>query len=199
MKVQILIPCYNGSKTIQRCLESALKQTYKDIEIIFLDDCSTDNTAEIAKKYNIRYYKNDINLGRGGSRNKLLDLATSEYCCWLDADDYMLPDKIKKQINYITYNNKCNFLATEMYDMTSNMIVGAGGNKAHMMNSLTLETLRKSNCINHPTVMFRLETAKKIRFKDNMKFNEDWDFYIRAYENGFKVVAIPEKLYVYNL
>jgi glycosyltransferase involved in cell wall biosynthesis len=198
MKIQILIPCYNGEKTIARCLDSIKKQTYKDIEVIFLDDCSTDKTAEIAKTYDITYYKNEPNLGRGMSRNKLLELADTEYCCWCDADDYMIKNKIEEQVKYIKENPDCNFLATEMFDMKKGQITGVGCNKAHMINDLTYEKLVKTNCINHPTVMFKLDVARKYGFAD-MKRNEDWDFYKKIYKDGFKVDAVAKELYVYNL
>lgn len=198
MKVDILIATYNSDKTLKRCLDNIFKQTYKDINVIVLDDGSTDNTYEIVSKYDIKYYKNETNKGRGYSRNRLLELSESKYACWCDADDYMLPDKIEKQVEYLQKNTNCNFLSTEMLDMKNELIIGNGCNKAKDINSLTLDILRKSNCINHPTVLFNVDVAKEIGFRE-MKRNEDWDFYIRLYENGYKVDAIPEKLYVYNL
>jgi len=200
--VSILIPFYNAESTIKKCIDSILKQTYKEIYIVLLNDGSTDNSKQIVDEYDdvrIIYNENDGNKGRGYSRNRLLELSNTELCCWCDADDYMLPSKIEKQVKYFNENEDCKFLATEMYDMRNQQIIGLGCNKKTMVESLTLESLKVSNCINHPTVMFKLDIARNIKFKDNMKANEDWDFYIRLYELGYKVECVNEALYVYNL
>jgi glycosyltransferase involved in cell wall biosynthesis len=201
MKINLLLPSYNSEKTINRCIDSIFNQTYQDYNIIFLNDCSTDNTMKLVKEYNdsrIKIYENNTNKGRGYSRNKLLDLSDTEISCWIDSDDWMHPEKLEKQITYMK-NSNCDFLSTEMFDTRNGITVGNGCNLSHMINDLTLENLNVSNCINHPTVMFRTEIAKQLKFKDSMTFNEDWDFYIRLYENGKKVECLPEKLYYYNL
>lgn len=105
MKVSILIPVYNQEKLIERCLNSIPKR--EDIEIIVVDDCSTDGTVEAVKKFeNIKLIKNDKNLGIGLTRNKLLDNATGDYVFFLDSDDYLyteefvniLDNKLKDQV-----------------------------------------------------------------------------------------------------
>ena len=201
MKVEILIASYNNACYLRQCINSVLTQTYQNFFITFLDDCSTDETSQIIKEFpqdKIHYFRNDVNMGRGLSRTKLLKMASEEFCCWMDTDDYMMPAKIEKQVSYIQSTPSCIFLATEMFDLFRNGVIGLGCNKAQMINDLTLEKLRVSNCINHPTVMFRADIAREIGFHQ-MKRNEDWDFYIRLYEKGYKVQAIPELLYVYRL
>lgn len=199
--ISILTPFYNSERYLKTCIESVLNQTYTDFEFLLLDDGSTDNSVDIVKSYSddrIKLFHNEKNMGRGYSRNILLDLSNTELSCWCDADDFMLPTKLEKQYNYFK-ENECFFLATEMYDMRDSIIVGSGCNKYYMINDLTLEKLKVSNCINHPTVMFKTEIAKKLRFKNDMTFNEDWDFYIRLYEIGYNVNCLEEKLYVYKL
>lgn len=201
MHISILLCCFNGERSLNRCIDSVLSQTYQDFTLHFLDDGSVDNTSRVIHSYKtdkIKCYKNDLNIGRGASRNRLLDLADTDTCCWVDADDYMLPTKIERQVEFFHDHADCSFLATEMFDLLHDGTLSLGCNRAQMINDLTLDSLKKSNCINHPTVMFKLDVARSIGFK-NMKRNEDWDFYIRLYEKGFKVAAIPEPLYVYSI
>ena len=108
IKVSIIIPVYNSSKYLRTCLDSLINQTLKDIEIIAVDDCSTDNSLlilmEYAKKYhNIKVYHNRNNLGQGATRNKGLEYVRGEYIGFVDSDDYvrynMYEDMYKAAIN----------------------------------------------------------------------------------------------------
>ncbi len=102
-KVSVLIPMYNAEKFIGETLESVLNQTYKNIEIIIVDDESSDNSYEVAQKYCDKN-KNIIlsqqkNQGPGAARNKAFSLSSGEYIQYLDADDLLAPDKIELQID----------------------------------------------------------------------------------------------------
>lgn len=107
--VSIIIPVYNGAQTIERCLQSVLCQSYKDIEVIVVDDGSSDTTADKIKKYintdsRIRYIFQK-NQGVSVARNTGIDNANGEYLVFLDADDEYLPDSIQVLLNnLITYN-----------------------------------------------------------------------------------------------
>ena len=109
-KVSILIPVYNTEKYIGEAIESIINQTYKDWELIILDDCSIDKTFEIIKKYEkqdtrIKAFKNEINLGMMPNWNKGLLLCKGEYWGKLDADDYWEVDIIEKAVKILD-NNK---------------------------------------------------------------------------------------------
>ena len=200
--INILIPTYNNGHLISDCLESVVNQTYKNIHVIILDDASTDNTKEIVSKFEnkikISYYRNDINLGRGGSRNKILSLSDSRISCWLDSDDYMHPEKIEKQHEYFIDNKDCNFLATPMYQKISDNHCVEGSSTYEKIKSVTLENLKTCNHIPHPTIMFITNTAKKFGFNTSLNREEDWDFYLRIYSEGYRVDVIPNILYFYG-
>lgn len=106
MRVSILIPVYNQEKLIERCINSIPKRD--DIEIIVVDDCSTDNTLKVLEKFdNIKVIKNDKNLGIGLTRNKLLDNASGEYVFFLDSDDYLYTDAFNKVLDNRLTNQVC--------------------------------------------------------------------------------------------
>ncbi|MBL1233292.1 MAG: glycosyltransferase family 2 protein [Vicingaceae bacterium] len=102
-KVSILIPLYNAEQYIAETIDSIFKQTYENIEIIIVDDGSTDNSYEIAKTYaseKVKVFQQE-NKGGCAARNKALELSTGEYIVFFDADDIMYKDKIKNQIELV--------------------------------------------------------------------------------------------------
>jgi teichuronic acid biosynthesis glycosyltransferase TuaG len=129
-RVSVITPVYNASKHLSRTIESVLKQTYKDIEIVLVDDCSTDDSAEIIKNFkskhkNIVYYCQDKNRGAGAARNKALEIATGQYVAFLDSDDQWLPEKIAKQMKLMnSLNCPFSYTAIEMIDNDDNLIKG---------------------------------------------------------------------------
>ena len=95
-KISIIIPAYNTEKYIEKCLNSIISQTYKNFEVVIVDDCSTDNTLSIVQNYaskddRIKVYQNDNNLGCGLTRRKAIELGTGEYFAFIDSDDYVEP------------------------------------------------------------------------------------------------------------
>ena len=102
-KVSILIPVYNVEKYLSKCLESILLQTYKNIEIIIINDGTTDSSLDIAELYAFNYdfihvYSYE-NAGISTTRNRALEKATGDYYLFVDSDDYVNPHMIEKMIN----------------------------------------------------------------------------------------------------
>ena len=103
--INIIISNYNNSQYIPQCIESILSQSYNDFEIIFVDDCSTDNSISIAERYaekdkRIRIVPLSENHGAGYARNVGLQNANGEWISFVDSDDYLLPDFYKTAIEY---------------------------------------------------------------------------------------------------
>ena len=126
--VSVITPVYNASRHLSKMLDSVLAQTYKNIEIILVDDCSNDNSAEIIREYqkscsNITYFKQPENKGAGYARNKALELGRGQYAAFLDSDDIWMPDKIEKQIHLMkeTGTPFC-YGAIEMIDENDQLI-----------------------------------------------------------------------------
>lgn len=106
--VSIIMPSYNTGKFIADSIESVLKQTYSDWELLIVDDCSTDETDKVVEPYlkdeRIRYLKNENNSGAAVSRNRALREAKGKWIAFLDSDDLWMPNKLEKQIIFMEEN-----------------------------------------------------------------------------------------------
>lgn len=106
--VSIIMPSWNTAKWISESIESVINQTYKNWELIIVDDCSTDNTDEIVKLFSdkrIKFFKNEKNSGAALTRNRALREAQGEWIAFLDSDDLWNPDKLEKMISFMQSNN----------------------------------------------------------------------------------------------
>ena len=102
--VSIILTSYNSEGFIARTLQSVLAQTYKDIEVIIVNDCSIDNTEQVIKDIasrdsRVRYYSNEVNVGAGLSRRRAISEIRGEYMTFLDHDDLLKPDAIETMVN----------------------------------------------------------------------------------------------------
>lgn len=106
--VSIIMPSYNTGIYIKETIESVISQTYKNWELIIVDDCSTDNTDEVVNPFlkdcRIQYIKNKINYGAAMSRNRALRKAKGKWIAFLDSDDLWMPMKLEKQIKFMNQN-----------------------------------------------------------------------------------------------
>lgn len=105
--VSIIMPSWNTGRFIAESIQSVINQTYKNWELIIVDDCSTDNTDEVIAKFNdnrIRCFKNEKNSGAAVTRNKAIREAKGEWIAFLDSDDLWFPEKLEKQINFMKRN-----------------------------------------------------------------------------------------------
>ena len=108
--VSIVMPAYNAEKYIGAAIDSVIAQTYQNWELIVVDDCSTDNTAEIVTEYmkkdeRIKYHKLEKNSGAAVARNTAVEIAQGKYMAFLDSDDVWFPEKLSKQIYFMEENN----------------------------------------------------------------------------------------------
>lgn len=103
-KISVILPAYNAEKYINEAIDSILTQTYRDFELIILNDCSKDRTEEIILSYEddrIVYLKNQVNMGVAATLNRGLAAAKGEYVARMDADDISLPERFEKQAAYL--------------------------------------------------------------------------------------------------
>ena len=114
--ISIITPTYNCAEFISRTIESVQAQTYQNWEMVIVDDRSKDNTKEIVEKFmkndaRIKYYLLEVNSGAAVARTTAMKLAKGSYMAFLDSDDIWMPDKLERQINWMT-DNGCAFSCT---------------------------------------------------------------------------------------
>lgn len=123
-KVSVITPVYNVEKFIGETIESVMTQDYKDVELVLVDDCSSDSSAEIIKRYqkrfpNIIYHKQEKNQGAAVARNIALKIAKGRYVAFLDSDDQWVQNKLQKQLNFMkTENAAISCTAMDTFDET---------------------------------------------------------------------------------
>ena len=106
--VSIIMPNYNSENYVKATIQSVLNQTYQNWELLFVDDCSTDNSLEIVKSFSddrIKILQNETNSGAAVSRNYALRMAEGKWIAFLDSDDLWIPEKLEKQLTFMVENN----------------------------------------------------------------------------------------------
>lgn len=198
-RVSVLMPCYNVEKYVAEAVESILSQTFTDFELILLDDCSVDQTAEIVKRFKddrIIYHKNDQNLGLVDTLNLGLQLAKGELIARMDSDDISLPERLDNQVKFLDENPDVILCSAGM------LLFGAeNGVWIRDKNPEDIKiTMMFYSPILHASSIFR----KKVFLENNLTYKketfpaEDYDLWSRAVFFG-KLVNIPEVLYKYRI
>lgn len=181
--VSIIIPSYNRAKTIERSINSILKQTYENIEIIVVDDYSNDNTEEIVKKMQdkrISYYKLEKNSGACFARNYGINKAKGEYIAFQDSDDEWKDNKLEKQVEVLEKNDYDMVICKmEQVDEETKKVVGIIPDNINESRTLTFNEVLEKNCISTPVIVAKNNCVKDIMFDDEMPRFQDWDFALR--------------------
>lgn len=196
-KVSVIIPCFNQAKYLEDAINSVLNQTYKNIEIILINDASTDNTKEIAKKYlnkvdNFVFIDNKTNLGLSSSRNIGISNSSGEYILPLDADDEIKPTYIEKAVSILDSNEKIGIVYSKAEFF--GVISGEWELPAYNLKNFILE-----NCIFCSALYRKKDWLKAGKYDETMKNAlEDWDLWLSFIELGFEPYQIPEILFRYR-
>ncbi len=193
--VTCVITTYNRSSLVSRAIDSAINQTYPNIEIIVIDDHYSESYAEVREKYsqynNVRFFRNDKNMGLAASRNRGISLAKSPYVAFLDDDDQWLPSKIEIQVKFLTENPKYVACSSHHIESISKKVIGP--NIEHLEQS----DIVCFNIIGPPSKLMIDSNKVAISFDENAKHAEDWDFYIRLLKLG-PVFMIKQPLIIYD-
>lgn len=181
-KVSIVIPVYNGSNYLKEAIDSALAQTYENLEIIVVNDGSNDDgaTETIAKSYGnqIRYFKKE-NGGVATALNMGIKKMTGEYFSWLSHDDIYYPDKVEKQIKYL------NKLKDKKVVLFSNYSILEGGKKGtitfdHEMLGKKPKYSLLRGCVNGITVLIPKEILNEFGvFNSELRCTQDYDYWLK--------------------
>lgn len=212
-KVSVIIPTYNRESYLKCAIDSVLRQSCQDFEIIVVDDGSTDNTRELVSKYiedfpeKISYFYQE-NRGPAAARNKGIREAHSEYIGFLDSDDEWLPEKLEKSLRFLKVNN-FDWVATASYkigldhkDMELRLI---DGRFLDSLNSKRLNLLKNglfffsSLPLYLPSVLLKAICFKQTGlFDESFKVGEDTDLWLRLEESKFAGGYLDEPLFRYR-
>jgi len=188
-KVSVIIPTYNYKHFIQKAIDSVLTQTYKDFEIIVVDDGSTDNTGDmIESKYdrNVTYIYQD-NKGASAARNKGIEASCGEYLVFLDADDYFLSSSIKERLTVLEDNKTIGWVYSrwQYVDTERNVLENAFPNapfayKKKLRGNIFMDILSGA-LINTSSVLLRRTCAEDTGgFDHRLSAFQDYDFWLRV-------------------
>lgn len=201
-KVSVIMGIYNCGDTLGRCIESLISQTYSNWELIMCDDCSTDNTLEIAmlykKKYNnIILIKNETNSGLAYSLNQCLKYCSGNYIARMDSDDVCLPERFKEQVKFLNENKQYQVVGSSI------ILFDEKGDKGiRKAKELPVKNDITKNVPHvHPTIMMRKEVYDKLKgytVSSRTRRGQDLDLWFRFYANGFKGYNIQKPLLKYH-
>ncbi len=169
--ISILIPVFNAEKTIERCLKSCINQTYLNIEIIVINDASTDDSENIIQNFNdsrIISLGNNTNLGIANTRNLLIKKAKGNYIAWIDADDFMAMKRIETQVGFLIKNPSVDICGSYIYLVDGFKTTKA---KTFIKPEEIKSVLWFKNCMFQPSIM-----AKNFFVEENIFYNSDFDY-----------------------
>lgn len=196
--VSVIIPAYNCSKFISLALDSALAQDVP-MEIIVINDCSKDDLDQVMQKYlkypQIRYLKNEENMGVAETRNKGVRLAQGEYVAFLDADDYWDKDKLKKQLKLIREKG------TVLCSTARELMRPDGTLTGYIIpvkTEFSFRDLRLQNQVNCSSVLMRADVAKEFPMHHDDS-HEDYLMWLEVLEKYGDGCAINEPLLKYRI
>lgn len=206
-KITVIIPVYNTEEFLKDCLDSLVEQTEKDIEIIAIDDASTDHSLEILEEYakiysNIRVISNEKNIGVSETRNKGIELAEGEYITFVDSDDYINPNMYKELYEVAQKYNHPDLITTGFIFVKGNEY------RSNNLNYIENAIPEVINPLENPDRVYEQSPAvwnklfRKVQVKD-YKFLKDciWEdiaFSFTRFLEAKTVVHVPTSNYFYR-
>jgi glycosyltransferase involved in cell wall biosynthesis len=200
--ISVLIPTYNVENFVEEAVNSICIQTYSNLEIIVVDDCSTDMTyikllklAEIDGR--IKIYRNDYNRKIAYTLNRAFSLSNGDFIVRMDGDDISMPDKINLQFDYLSKNTNIDLVGSNVYSIDE---------KGNILNKIksptTLEQVEYLMLKYSPVLhiwMCHRSIYERLNGYRELSGSEDYDFLLRMHSMGFKFSNIPEYTYKVRL
>ncbi len=201
--VSVIMSVYNGEEYLAEAIESVTNQTFKNWELIVINDCSTDSTSEIlagfvAKDERIKVHPNEVNLKLPSSLNKAISLCEGKYIARMDADDICLPERLEKQYEFMEANpdvalSSCRFMTVK------NGVYASGGAGGRCDFGALRAMLLVANPILHPGVIAKAEVMKKFNYDPAHTCTEDLELWTRMAMANKKMKILPDCLLIYRL
>ncbi|MDO8424096.1 MAG: glycosyltransferase [bacterium] len=201
-KISVIMPVLNGEKYLREAIESILGQSFDDFEFIIINDGSVDKTEEIIRSYKdarIVYIKNDKNLGLSRSFNIGINATKGLYIARMDADDISLPDRFKKQMEFLKTHPDIEIVGGKA------LLINKAGKKIGKLNKPETHVEIKwqslfSTPLIHPTVMARATVLKDNLYDETLYNSEDYELWSRLiFQAGVKLANLPEPVLKYRV
>ena len=200
--VSIITPVYNCEHLIEETIKSVISQTYKNWEMILVDDCSPDNSADIIKRYSekdnrIKYMKLQENSGAAVARNYALENSKGRFIAYLDADDLWKPEKLEKQIQFMLDNDYA-FTCTDYEKIDE---TGKSLNKiVKIPQKVNYNLFLRNTIIQTVGVMVDTKiTGKEVLVMPNIRRRQDAATWAQLLKAGYDCYEVPENLSYYRV
>jgi len=195
--ISVIMPVFNGEQFLSNAIESVLEQTFKNFELIIINDGSTDNTKNIIEKYRAIdkriIVRNQKNIGLTKSLNIALGISKGEYIARQDADDISLPHRFEKQIYWLV-NKKYEIVFSRAYYNSKNRITPRFS--YFLPKKLLLNFI---NPFIHGSILIKKNVLLKVGgYDENFIYSQDYKLYCDLLENNMKYKYIIEPLYILN-
>ena len=198
--VTIITPSYNSSRFVEECIDSVLAQTYRDWEMIIVDDCSTDDSAElirdiITREPRIKLIVLDENVGAAEARNVALSMANGRFIAFLDSDDIWMSEKLERQLHFMQKNGYA-------FTFCAYIPISEDGEDEYKSiwapASIDYEGYLKNTIIGCLTVVIDREQTGDFRMPD-VRSSHDMALWLEILNRGFRAYGIDEVLAKYRL
>ena len=198
--VSVIMPVYNTKDFVWEAIESILNQTFEEFEFIIVDDWSTDGSYEICEEYakkdkRIRLYKNEKNSWVAYTKNRLIELSTTDYLASQDSDDVSTQNRLKLQYKFLEEHKE---YAVVWWD---NIIIDEEWKVIwHRSYSDDIRNvILKKSPVSHPTTMMRKSDFLSVWWYSKVKYVEDYDLWIKFYTQWYKIKNINKDLLKYRI
>ena len=208
-KVSVLIPTFNSQDMIKEAVDSVISGTYSNIEILIIDDCSTDSTWEIVSKMaskdpRIKCYRNEKNCGEGETRNRLIKKATGKYIAFLDDDDTWEPNKLEVCLKALKENPDLRSVGHALRYIARNgkklgYIEGHPTTREEMLEFREKATPPWVSPSSSGFVVEREILIKVGGYKEGWEYGSDMELYSRLLQQGYDMISLREPLANYRL
>ena len=206
MPISVVMPAYNAVPFISEAIESVLAQTYRDFELIVVNDGSTDSTLDVVEEYaaqdeRIKVYTH-ANVGTAPTLNRGIELADGEWVFLMHADDRMRPNRLERQLDFIAKHPELAVVSSLVRHIDSKSRV-IGKDNSRLVTPEAVEKVVSANeliGISHPAVAFRKSAVLSVGgYRQAFWPAEDTDLWNRLAEKGYKVLVQPEYLLDYRM
>ncbi len=201
--LSVLLPVYNHAKYVSKAIDSILSQTYKDFELIIIDDASTEDLMSILSSYTdsrIRLHSNDKNIGVTKTLNKAIKLSRGKYLARQDSDDISFSKRFEMQIKAFD-NEQVGLVGTWAHaiDFKGEVVPKTYLQQIREVGDYQIKDyLKQKNCLVHGSVMFRKEVVDKIGYYDpELYFAQDYNYWLRI-AKFFDIKVVQQDLYIYR-